>query len=97
MNVKKLLAMLSAITLTFSATAGYFPAFSSGNHFIRASAEDISPPSIEITANVPSAAVAKANRGDRDRVAEEKGNVACSQTVRGVCAGTVCIVLHRRS
>ena len=84
MNVKKLLAMLSAITLTFSATAGYFPAFSSGNHFIRASAEDISPPSIEITANVPSAAVAKASAEDAETSSdgweyyEEDGGITIS-------------------
>ena len=84
MNVKKLLAMLSAITLTFSATAGYFPAFSSGNHFIRASAEDISPPSIEITANLPSAAVAKASAEDAETSSdgweyyEEDGGITIS-------------------
>ena len=84
MNVKKLLAMLSAVTLTFSATAGYFPAFSSGNHFIRASAEDISPPSIEITANLPSAAVAKASAEDAETSSdgweyyEEDGGITIS-------------------
>ena len=82
MNVKKFLAMLSAITLTFSATAGYFPAFTSGSNVIRASAEDISPPSI--TLELPNTAVAKASAEDAETSAdgweyyEEDGGITIS-------------------
>ncbi len=47
MNIKKLLAIISSITITCSGTVGYFPNFKSNKHVITAVAENISPSSIE--------------------------------------------------
>ncbi|MBQ8959896.1 MAG: leucine-rich repeat protein [Ruminococcus sp.] len=53
MKVKKLLAVLSSITMAFTVSAGYFPAVIPRAHVITASAEEISAPDLSALFSEP--------------------------------------------
>ncbi|MEE3405159.1 MAG: leucine-rich repeat domain-containing protein, partial [Acutalibacteraceae bacterium] len=67
MKVRKLLAALSALTLTVSATAGYFPAFIAKAE-IRANAAEVSPQAV--TAELPSVASVRISDEDDLKTAD---------------------------